>query len=63
MSIIIQNISDDETPLLGENTYRLMINHKIIATFTHIRADGLAECLRAAAEAAERAEKKGWGGA
>jgi len=34
--------------------YTLHINDQHICTFTHKRSDGLAECLRKAAEAVER---------
>lgn len=42
----------------GEYTiYNLQINRKLICTFKHIRADGLAVCLEKAAEAAREAER------
>ena len=41
---------------LGECTYNLMINRKVIAEFTHNRPDGLAVCLQKAAMAAEKAK-------
>jgi hypothetical protein len=51
VSIIITNIdgSDD-----GVCTYALKINAREIARFEHNRLDGLAKCLRLAADAAER---------
>lgn len=53
MAIIIHNISGDEFSPNGLNHYEVRINHKVIATFDHVRADGLAECLRIAADAVE----------
>lgn len=53
MAIIIQNMGGNP---LGECEYRLQINNKTIAYFTHSRPDGLAECLRRAAKAAEKAK-------
>jgi len=50
MSIIIQNMKGDA---LGVCTYQLRINQKIIAEFEHSRPDGLAACLRRAADAVE----------
>lgn len=52
MSVIIQNITDVPTSH-GPNKYQLRINHKVIAEYYHNREDGLAECLRKAAIAAE----------
>lgn len=53
MPIVIENISpergDDEA-----NDYRLSINGKEIAVFTHYRDFGLADCLSLAAEAARK---------
>jgi hypothetical protein len=37
----------------GERLYELSINHKLICDFKHRRKDGLAECLRKAANAAD----------
>lgn len=37
----------------GERTYEVKINSKVICTFQHYRREGLAECLRRAAEAVE----------
>lgn len=42
----------------GERNYDLKINQQSIARFKHFRRDGLAACLRKAAEAVEDAEKK-----
>lgn len=51
MSIIISNIGGDP---LGESEYELKINDEVKCRFTHDRAKGLSECLRAAAEAYAR---------
>jgi hypothetical protein len=40
----------------GECTYRLQINRRLLTRFKHHRPDGLAACLRMAADAAERWE-------
>lgn len=52
MSIIISNIGKVE----GTNEYRyeLCVNKKVLATFTHNRADGLAVCLKKASAAAKK---------
>jgi hypothetical protein len=42
----------------GRYPYEVHVNGERIATFDHARRDGLASCLRAAAEAAERAERE-----
>lgn len=52
MSVIIQNITDVPTSH-GSNKYQLRINDRVIAEYYHNREDGLAECLRKAAIAAE----------
>lgn len=51
--IIIHNISGDNFDYTGINHYQVRINQKIIAEFDHKRSDGLAECLRLAADAVE----------
>lgn len=57
MSIIIQNVSTEDTPLKGYNNYQIRINDNIICNFTHKRkANGLAQCLRDAADAVEAKE-------
>lgn len=57
MSVIINNVSTHDD-LEGVNDYELRINRKLIATFSHVRKNGLAACLRRAAEAAEAAERR-----
>lgn len=52
---MIAIINTGETDEEGRAHYRLQINHKLIAEFHHLRADGLAACLRLAADAADRA--------
>tara|TARA_R110000850_G_scaffold48912_2_gene120945 strand:- start:4668 stop:4940 length:273 start_codon:yes stop_codon:yes gene_type:complete len=52
MSIIISNISDESAPMSGTNSYEVKINRELILKFTHNRQhDGLAQCLRDAADA------------
>tara|TARA_R110002153_G_scaffold111913_1_gene253724 strand:+ start:267 stop:518 length:252 start_codon:yes stop_codon:yes gene_type:complete len=52
MSIIISNISDEGTPITGTNSYEVRINRDLICKFEHNRQhDGLAQCLRDAADA------------
>jgi len=52
---MIAIINTGETGEDGRAHYRLQINHKLIAEFDHLRVDGLAACLRLAADAADRA--------
>lgn len=40
--------------LTGKQTYRLQINQELICKFKHVREEGLAECLRRAAEAVDK---------
>lgn len=58
MPVIIENISPHDRPDSEPHDYRLRINGKVIAHFRHVRERGLAECLRAAANAAGRAALK-----
>ena len=51
MAVIILNISEEYGK--GEQEYQLRINKKHIAYFTHVFEEGLGECLRKAAEAAD----------
>ena len=50
MSIVITNISK---PGAKRCRYQLKINAMLITEFTHLRSDGLAVCLRKAADAAD----------
>lgn len=52
---MIAIINTGETDEEGRAHYRLQINHLLIAEFDHFRVDGLAVCLRHAADAADRA--------
>lgn len=55
---IIQIGKENSNPL-GVRLYEVGINnHPAIATFKHKRGDGLAECLRKAAEAVDKARMK-----
>lgn len=56
MPVIIENHSPRNLPDDAEHSYLLKINAKHITWFRHRRDEGLAECLRRAAEAVERAE-------
>ena len=53
MSIVITNISKPGTK---KCRYRLKINALPITEFTHKRSDGLATCLRKAADAVDKRE-------
>lgn len=57
MSVIITNITKHNKPT-GEHSYVLKINATEIARFTHVRENGLAECLRKAADAVEKMERE-----
>ena len=54
MSIIIHNIGGNP---LGVSEYELCINERCLTTFKHDRSKGLAECLREAAKAMDRAKE------
>lgn len=55
MSIHIHNMSHEHGVAYGqgEQHYELCINRKVLAKFTHNFEDGLATCLRKAADAIE----------
>ena len=53
MSVIITNISK---PGAKRCRYQLKINAMLITEFTHLRSDGLAMCLRRAADAVDKYE-------
>ncbi|TVQ95493.1 MAG: hypothetical protein EA399_17710 [Desulfovibrionales bacterium] len=62
MPIIISNMGspnriEGEDPG-GLRRYEVKINTELIATFDHCRRDGLAVCLRLAAEAVDAANKQ-----
>lgn len=52
---MIAIINTGERDAKGRTRYRLQINAKLITEFTHKHTDGLGECLRRAAEAADKA--------
>lgn len=59
MSIIITNISLQNSPEIGKNRYQLRINKRVICEFEHDRKiDGLAQCLRDAANAVDNVTTK-----
>ena len=49
-------INNDGGNMQGQCTYRVQIDQQLICKFDHDRLDGLAECLRKAAEATEQSE-------
>ena len=55
MSIVITNVSRAG---VKRCRYHVKINAKIVTEFTHLRSDGLAMCLRKAADAADAHEMK-----
>ena len=54
--IAIVNVSSKGPNKNGNCTYELRINRYVITRFEHNRDRGLAECLRAASEAAKKQE-------
>lgn len=57
MSIVIHNLGGDP---LGECSYEIRINERVITTFKHNRVKGLAACLRRAADAVDKSEWTKW---
>ena len=60
--MIIENLgptSPEEDHPGGLRNYRVRVNREPIASFQHYREDGLADCLRLAAEAIDEARAKG----
>ena len=55
--VAIVNVSDGPD-LTGVQEYEVRINSKVICKFTHIRENGLAECLRKAADAVDNNTKE-----
>jgi hypothetical protein len=53
IAIVNTGPHDDPNPL-GERTYEVRINSKVITTFRHKRGDGLGQCLLAASKAVEK---------
>lgn len=57
--IRIVQIGKENSNPMGVRLYEVGINnHPAIATFKHTRSDGLAECLRKAAAAVDKARMK-----
>jgi hypothetical protein len=58
MAVLIVNVSEDHAVPYGSGIqhYELRINYKVLAKFTHTFEDGLAICLRKAADAMEENE-------
>lgn len=55
MSVVITNVSEHDDAE-GVNSYVVRINHQpAIARFDHVRSEGLAVCLRKAADAVDAA--------
>lgn len=53
--IAIVNISPEGTPAIGVNRYQVRINKQVICEFDHYRnPEGLARCLRDAADAVDK---------
>ena len=57
MAIIVHNITEGGIDYAGINKYQVRINQKVIAEFEHLRTDGLAVCLRKAADAVENPDR------
>ena len=57
MSIVIRNLGGDP---LGECSYEIRINERVITTFKHNRVRGLSACLRQAADAVDKSEWTKW---
>ena len=62
MSIHIHNISESKGVEYGtgKQHYQLCINQKVMAEFEHNFNEGLATCLRKAADAFEKKEANEW---
>jgi hypothetical protein len=59
MSVIIHNMGSLDGTQDGNHQYSLKVNNELICTFEHRRSEGLAKCLKRAAEAAYWHEKAG----
>ena len=52
MALWIQNVTPDDRPDDEPHVYVVRVNwEEPLATFTHVRSEGAAECLRRAADA------------
>lgn len=58
MSIKIENVSKDGRSNSDVHSYTLEANKGLTVSFEHVRDDGLAACLRAAADAVDAAMTK-----
>jgi hypothetical protein len=57
---MIAIINTGNNPLLtGVHEYKVQINYKVICKFKHLREEGLAVCLRKAADAVDEVMKNG----
>ncbi len=56
MIAIVNLGSIGRADILGPHRYEVRINHAPVCRFEHTRSKGLADCLRAAADAVERKE-------
>ena len=57
MSVVIQNVTPRDWPKGKKDEYVVKINQRIICHFSHTRHhDGLAQCLRDAAVAVDKAK-------
>lgn len=57
MALWIQNVTPDDRPDTEPHEYLVKVNHKVLASFRHVRAEGAAECFRRAAEALDAKEQ------
>ena len=57
MPVIIENHSPHQMMDHEKHQYRLKVNDEHIAWFRHRRDEGLAECLRRAADAVDKEER------
>lgn len=56
---MIAIINDGTNPsITGLHCYRVQINNELICEFDHVRENGLAECLRKAADAVDEKREK-----
>ncbi|MCK9578786.1 hypothetical protein M0R01_04885 [bacterium] len=51
--IKIINVTKDDSNIYGENDYEVWINTRLLTSFKHFRKEGLAMCLRKAADAVD----------
>ena len=60
MAVLIVNVSEENGKIYGKGLqdYELRINYRTLVKFQHTFEDGLATCLRKAADAFETMEAK-----